>query len=92
MSESRFSRSVHVGIFNSKQRHVWGEANPDTAFRHCQQKRFLVKVWPVTVHDFLIGSYLLPPWLSALGVSEGNAARIAGENPPGIQEIHVVPA
>ena len=92
MSESRFSCSVRAGIFNSNQSHVWGEANTDTAFCHCQQKCFLFNVWPVTVHDFLIGSYLLPPWLSALGVSGGNATRIAGENPLGTQEIHVIPA
>jgi hypothetical protein len=44
------------------------------------------------VHDFVIGSYLLPPWLAALGVSGGNATRIAGGNPFGIQEILVVSA
>jgi len=40
----------------------------------------------------LIGSYLLPPWLRALGVSEGNSIGIAGGNALGIQEKHVVPA
>jgi hypothetical protein len=51
-----------------------------------------VNVWADTVHDFLIGCYLLRLWLSALGVSGGNAIGIAGGNPLGIQEIHVVPA
>ena len=44
------------------------------------------------LHDFLIGSYLLPPWLSALGVSGRNATRNAGGNPLGIHAIHVFPA
>jgi hypothetical protein len=59
-----------------------GEANPDTALCHCPQQCFLVNV-----HEFLIGSYLLPPWLSAPGICGGNASRIAAENPLGVQEI-----
>jgi len=78
LSESRFSCSVRAGIFNSNQSHVWEEANPDTAICHCQQKCFLVNVWAGTVHDLLIEFYLLTMWLSALGVSGGNATRIAG--------------
>jgi len=81
-----------VGIFNSNHSHVWGEANPYTAFCYCQQKCFLIDTWVGTVHDFLIGSYLLTVWLSVLGVSGGDATRIAGGNPLGIQEIHVVSA
>jgi hypothetical protein len=44
------------------------------------------------VHDLLIGTYLLPPWLTALRVSGGNSIGITGGNALGIQEIHVVPA
>jgi hypothetical protein len=73
-----------MGIFNSNHSHVWGEANPDTAF-------WSMFGWALCmIFDWVL--LVTPSWLNALGVYGGNATRIAGGNPLGIQEKHVVPA
>jgi hypothetical protein len=52
-------------IFNSHNSLVWPAANSHSASVHWHQQHFSVNIWEGILHDFLIGSYLLPRWLSA---------------------------
>jgi len=60
--EACFTRE---GVFNTRNSHVWADANPHGTIVHGHQRRFAVNIWAGIVGDQLIGPYLLPPRLTA---------------------------
>ena len=52
------------GISNSRNSHVWDEANPHAVVESHHLVRFAVNTWTGIVDDNLIGPYLLPEHLN----------------------------
>lgn len=49
------------GYTNSRNSHVWADANPHAVIKRGAQRRFSVNLWAGMVGEFLLGPYILPP-------------------------------
>lgn len=55
--ECTFTR---IGLYNTRNEHVWSRENPHAVRVHNHQRRFKLNVWAAMVNSNIIGPYFLP--------------------------------
>ena len=58
--KAKFTKEAALNSCNS---HVWAEGNPHAVHPHEFQEQYSLNIWARFLNGYVIGPYLLPPWV-----------------------------